>query len=70
MFSNGPGPNSIWTEVSDGLCAIDGLLEGSKHRVYFSPVAGEQATFLVTAEGIERHGRDAAKHKLDLLGEI
>ena len=76
-------PDSIWTfycpvcreslvtKLSERFCAIDGPYEGPKHRVYFSRVAGEQATFVVTAEGIhERHGRDVEKHALDLLKEI
>ncbi len=59
---------SLETEAAEGLCALDGLHERDKHRVYFSPVAGEQATFVVTAEGlIERYGRDADRHSLDLL---
>ena len=59
---------NLVTEVSDGLCAVDGTITGSPHRVYFSPVAGEHATFVVSAEGlIERHGADAEKHSLDLL---
>jgi len=62
---------SLVTEVSGGLCAIDGPYEGPKHRVYFSPVAGEHATFLVSAEGIvERHGDHAERHSLELLEQI
>jgi hypothetical protein len=62
---------SLEGKVPGGLCVIDVLREDKKHRLYFSPVAGEQATFLVGAEGVlERHGRDAGKHSLDLLGEI
>ena len=62
---------SLVTDVSEGLCAIDGPYEGPKHRVYFSPVAGELATFVVSAEGIvERHGRDIERHSLDLLDQI
>lgn len=52
------------------LCALDGLLEGRRHRIYFSPVAGEEATFVVSAEGVESFGRDAAVHPLDLLEYI
>jgi hypothetical protein len=59
---------SLVTEVSERLCALDMYLGDSKHRVYFSRVAGEQATFVVSAEGLmERHGRDADRHSLDLL---
>lgn len=76
-------PGSTWTfycpvcqqslvaKLSERFCAIDGPYGGPKHRVYFSRVAGEQATFVVTAERIhERHGRDVEKHALDLLKEI
>ena len=61
---------SLASKIEGGLCAIDGLREGMRHRVYFSPVAGEQATFLVSAEGIRQHGKDAEKHSLDLLGDL
>lgn len=62
---------SLESAQSERFCAIDGPLGGPKHRVYFSRVAGEQATFVVTAEQIhERHGSDAEKHALDLLMEI
>lgn len=62
---------SLVTEVSNGLCALDGLHVGKKHRVYFSRVAGEHATFVVSAEGIlETHGQHAPKHSLDLLDHI
>ena len=62
---------SLVSAQSDRFCAIDGPYAGPKHRVYFSRVAGEQATFVVTAEGIhERHGPDVGTHRLDLLSEI
>jgi hypothetical protein len=62
---------SLVTKLSDRFCCLDGPYEGPKHRVYFSRVAGEQATFVVTAEQIhERHGRDVERHSLDLLSEI
>jgi hypothetical protein len=43
---------ALTTELSDDLCAIDMHSAGDSHRVYFSRVAGEQATFVVTAEGL------------------
>lgn len=59
---------SLVTEVSESLCALDMHTEGTRHRVYFSRIAGEQATFVVSAEAlVERHGSDAEKHSLDLL---
>jgi hypothetical protein len=41
--------------------------QGVRHRLYFSRTAGEQATFLITAEGITSHGRDAEEHSLEML---
>jgi hypothetical protein len=59
---------AVATEISANLCAIDGLFDGEKHQVYFSRVAGEQATFVISADGMkERLGRDVDKHSLDLL---
>ena len=62
---------SLVTEVSPRLCALDMVQGEIRHRVYFARVAGEQATFVVSAEGLlERHGKDAEKHSLDLLNMI
>ena len=62
---------SMETEAAEGLCALDGMYQAQKHRVYFSPIAGEQATFVVTAEGlIESFGRDSDRHSLDLLNLV
>ena len=59
---------SLVTAVAPDRCALDVRIEGAKHRVYFSRRAGEQATFVVSAEGLlARHGSDAGKHSLDLL---
>jgi hypothetical protein len=41
--------------------------QGVRHRLYFSRTAGDQATFLITAEGITSHGRDADQHSLEML---
>jgi hypothetical protein len=43
---------SLVTEAAEDLCALDVHTVGEKHRVFFSRVAGEQATFVVTAEGL------------------
>jgi hypothetical protein len=43
---------SLTTDLSEDLCALDMRTGGQPHRVYFSRVAGEQATFVVTAEGL------------------
>jgi len=42
----------LTTEVSEDLCALDVHTGGDVHRIFFSRVAGEQATFMVTAEGL------------------
>jgi hypothetical protein len=42
----------LTTELSEDLCALDMTSGGDPHRVYFSRVAGEQATFVVSAEGM------------------
>ena len=52
-------------------CVIDGIYDGITHRVYFSRVAGDRATFVVGDKGqVESHGPNADKHKLDLLGHV
>ena len=43
---------ALTTEISEDLCALDVQTEGASHRIYFSRVAGEQATFMITAEGL------------------
>ncbi|MEE4270297.1 MAG: hypothetical protein V2I67_01400 [Thermoanaerobaculales bacterium] len=48
---------SLTSELSDELCALDMEQHGERHRVYFSRIAGEEATFVVSAEGmLEDHG--------------
>jgi len=43
---------SLTSDLSDELCALDVHMAGETHRVYFSRTAGEEATFVVTAEGL------------------
>ncbi len=43
---------SLTSELSEDLCALDVHSAGETHRVYFSRIAGEQATFVVSAEGL------------------
>ena len=43
---------SLVSELSEDLCALDVTSPGETHRVYFSRVAGEEATFVVSAEGM------------------
>lgn len=48
---------SLTSELSDDLCAIDTRFGSDTHRVYFSRVVCEQATFVVSAEGLlQDHG--------------
>ena len=55
--------HSLVSEVSDELCAIDMWLQEERHRVYFSRIAGEEATFVVSAEGmLTDHGVHADQH--------
>lgn len=44
--------HSLTSELSDELCAVDMCSQGERHRVYFSRIAGEEATFVVSAEGL------------------
>jgi len=44
--------HSLTSELSDELCAIDMCSQEERHRVYFSRIAGEEATFVVSAEGM------------------
>ena len=51
------------SELSDELCAIDMCSQGERHRVYFSRIAGEKATFVVSAEGmLTDHGVHTDKY--------
>ncbi len=43
---------SLVSELSDDLCALDMQTSSGTHRVYFSRTAGEEATFVVSAEGL------------------
>jgi hypothetical protein len=59
------------TDAAPELCAIDMRTQGRKHRVFFARTAGEQATFVVSAEGlVEQHGAHVERHPLDLLDLI
>ena len=54
---------SLVTEEVEHLCALDMESGGARHRVYFSPVAGEHATFVLSAEGIRtNYGEDFMKY--------
>lgn len=43
---------NLVSELSDGLCALDMSSLGERHRVYFSRTAGEEATIVISAEGL------------------
>lgn len=72
-------PGSVWTfscpscsrnlesDLSSQLCCLDMVAHNVRHRVYFSRVAGEHATFVISAEGIETHGEHADRHSLEIL---
>jgi len=62
--------HNLVTEVAPDLCCLDMVTEEIRHRVYFSRIAGEHATFVITAEGIERHGEHADRHSLEILGSV
>ena len=59
--------HSLVAEIAPGLCALDMATQGVRHRLFFSRTAGEQATFVISAEGVKNHGRDAEKHSLEML---
>lgn len=58
---------SLSTASAPELCALDMSTQGVCHRLYFSRTAGEHATFVITAEGIQSHGSDAERHSLQIL---
>ena len=43
------------TEDDDQLCAVDMESRGQKHRLFFSPISGEKATFVVGDDGEREH---------------
>ena len=59
--------HSLIAEIAPELCALDMAVQGVRHRIYFSRTVGEQATFVITAEGVTSHGRDADRHSLEML---
>jgi len=59
--------HSLESDISAELCCIEMVTKDKRHRVYFSRTAGERATFVISAEGIERHGEHADRHSLEIL---
>lgn len=45
---------SLASDLNDDLCCLDVRTGDDSHRIYFSRIAGERATFWVTAEGMLR----------------
>lgn len=58
---------SLVSELSPELCCLEMVTKDVRHRVYFSRTAGDHATFVISAEGIERHGEHATRHSLEML---
>jgi len=59
--------SSLVSDLSPQLCCLDMVMKDVRHRVYFSRIAGEHATFVISAEGIERFGEHADRHSLEIL---
>ncbi|HSN54213.1 MAG TPA: hypothetical protein VLT32_06055 [Candidatus Sulfomarinibacteraceae bacterium] len=62
--------DSLISELSDELCCLDMIARGVRHRVYFSRTAGEHATFVLSAEGLEQYGEHADRHSLEILEHV
>lgn len=58
---------SLVSDISPTLCCMDMVAKDVRHRVYFSRIAGEHATFVISAEDIEHHGEHAGRHSLEIL---
>jgi hypothetical protein len=61
---------SLVSDISPQLCCLVMVTRDIRHRVYFSRTAGERATFVISAEGIERHGEHAERHSLEILEHV
>lgn len=61
---------SLEAEIAPLLCALDMVVSESRHRLFFSRTAGEKATFIISAEGIERLGPHAAHHSLEMFAML
>jgi len=58
----------LTTGLSEDLCALDMTSGGDPHRVYFSRIAGEEATFVVSAEGLlTDHGVHTGRYLENLI---
>lgn len=61
---------NLVADIAPDLCCLEMVSQEIRHRVYFSRTAGEHATFVISAEGIERHGEHADRHSLEILGQV
>ena len=59
--------HDLQTAAAPELCVLVMKTQGAHHRLYFSRTAGEHATFVIAAEGVESHGKDAESHSLEML---
>ncbi len=58
---------NLFSEIAPELCALDMATQGVRHRLFFSRTAGERATFVVSAEGLQTHGEHADRHSPEML---
>jgi hypothetical protein len=74
-----PQPGDTWSfacpvcrkdlvaDFSESLCVVDLISESESHRVFFSLIAGEQATFVVNEKGTGRsHGEHAERYSNEM----
>ncbi len=61
---------SLKAAIAPRLCALDMVVSGSRHRVFFSRTAGEKATFVISAEGVEKLGSHAQRHSLEMIAML
>ncbi len=61
---------SLEAEIAPRLCAVDMVSAGSRHRIFFSRTAGEKATFVITAEGVEKFGSHVERHSLEMFAML
>ncbi len=43
---------ALTSDLNPDLCGLDLTSGGSRHRIFFSRLAGEEATFILSAEGL------------------
>jgi len=56
------------SDLSEDLACLDMTCGGDPHRVFFSRISGEQATFVISAEGLlQNHGEHTDQYIEDLV---